>query len=630
MHNNKKSVLLVAMPFAGVTIPSIQLPVLEGYCKKRGILIESCHLYLKAAEIYGLQNYHFLIYPPHDSYTAQMVFSRYVFPEHWRKNEKRFEEYFQKHFTQPAHEPPFSFDDYVHRTDLFYHWALEHVPWRSFDIIGFTLNYGQLLPSLALAKKIKDIDPEKIIVLGGSRTTDTLGGRILQTFPAIDCIVSGDGEDALFHLATEYENHQTIPQVTYRTQEDIHWNKTDNTLDLNTLPIPSYDQFYKQLACTTADIQQYYHYYGRLPVEISRGCWWNRCTFCNLNIQHHCYREKSINRILEEIQWLSERYRMTEFQLIGNTLPKTGYRTLFEKLKHLGRDFSFFVEARAGQLTSQDYTLMKEAGFTSIQTGIESFSKTYLQKMNKGVRVIDNIAALKFCKENHIQNNYNLLVRYPNEDTADYEETKKTIQLFKAYLDAPQLCELRVMHGSTIQRHPEQFNIKRLKSAVIDQLMYPPEVLKQKISFFYDYTQNKPTTNHPWESLVAEWKKEQETSQREANTKHTMLDQFVFYFVDGGSFIKIYDKRDRQNVRIYVLNKLERQIFLSCIDIISFQELQKRFLNVPEFELIAILQSFEQNGLLYVEDENYLSLPLRCRIKDTAEKHIECLANISP
>ena len=82
--------------------------------------------------------------------------------------------------------------------------------------------------------------------------------------------------------------------------------------------------------------------------------------------------------------------------------------------------------------------------------------------------MIDNIAVLKFCKENGIKNNYNLMVRYPNEEQVDFDETKKIVQMLKGYLDAPQLCELRVMHGSLIQRHPEQFNIERLEHASID------------------------------------------------------------------------------------------------------------------------------------------------------------------
>jgi ribosomal peptide maturation radical SAM protein 1 len=630
MHDTKKTVLLVAMPFAGITIPSIQLPVLEGYCRERGISIETRHLYLKAAELYGLQNYQYLIYPPNDSYTAQMVFSKYVFPEHWRENEDRFQEFFNHHSVQNSQLPQFSFDEYVHRTDVLYQWILDHVDWRSFDLIGFTLNYGQLLPSLAVAKKIKELAPEKKIVFGGSRTVDTLGMNVLRAFEYVDFIVSGDGEDALYLLASDYEKYESIPHLIYRKGDHVQYNRSEAVVNLQHVPIPSFDQFYQELAATSEEIQQYFQYYGRLPVEISRGCWWNQCTFCNLNIQHHCYQEKSMSHILQEIRWLSERYHMMDFQLIGNTLPKTEYRVLFEKLKKLGRDFSFFVEARAGQLTSDDYTLMKEAGFTTIQTGIESFSHNYLQKMNKGVRVIDNIAVLKFCKENGIKNNYNLIVKYPNEEPVDFDETKKIVQTLKGYLDAPQLCELRVMHGSLIQRHPEQFNIERLEHAPIDLIMYPLEFLEKGFAFVYDFNQKTQTRDHPWESLVSEWKKERKILELEGITRQTTVDGLVFYFVDGGTFIKIYDKRDRQDIRIFVLNELERRVFLSCVDVVSLKELQKRFIDVPEFELIAILQSFEQNGLLFVEDDHYLCLPLRCRVQNTSEKREECLVNISP
>jgi ribosomal peptide maturation radical SAM protein 1 len=611
MHNEKKSVLLLAMPFAGITIPSIQLPVLESYCRERGITIETRHLYLKAAELYGLQNYHYLIYPPNDSYTAQMVFSRYVFSQHWRNNEDKFREFFNYHSVQNSQLPEFSFDEYVHRTDVLYQWILNHVDWRSYDLIGFTLNYGQLLPSLAIAKKIKELVPDKKIVFGGSRTADMLGMNVLRAFEYVDFIVSGEGEDALFLLASDYENYKSIPRLMYRIEDEVIWNKSDVIVDLNTVPIPSYDQFYQELASTSADVQQYYQYFGRLPVEISRGCWWNRCTFCNLNIQHQCYREKSVDRIIQEIQFLSERYHMMDFQLIGNTLPKIEYRTLFEKLKQLGRDFSFFVEARAGQLTSDDYTLMKEAGFITIQTGIESFSHHYLRKMNKGVRVIDNIAVLKFCKENGIKNNYNLMVRYPNEELVDFDETKKIVQMLKGYLDPPQFCELRVMYGSLIQRHPKQFNIERLDHAPIDLIMYPLDFLEKGFTFVYNFKRKILSTDYPWESLVEEWKKERESFELEGITRQTMINRLVFYFVDGGSFIKIYDKRDRKNIRIFMLNKLERALFLACVDVVSLQQLQQRFMNVPEFELIAMLQSFEQNGLVFVEDEHYVCLPLR-------------------
>ncbi len=51
-------------------------------------------------------------------------------------------------------------------------------------------------------------------------------------------------------------------------------------------------------------------------------------------------------------------------------------------------------------------------------------------------------------------------------------------------------------------------------------------------------------------------------------------------------------------------------VFLSCIDVISYQELQQKFSYVEEFQLNEILTSFEQSAIIFKEDYLYLSLPL--------------------
>jgi len=628
MPDEKKSVLLLSLPFAGLGIPSIQLPVLAGYLEERGITVHTRHLYLKAASIYGIQSYLALISPPNDSYTAQIGFSKYIFPDHWEKTQDVFRKYYEHHIVQT--EPLFTqcpFDTFVQNTDKVYQEILYKIEWHDYDLIGFTLNYGQLLPSLAIAKAVKNRFPEKQIILGGSRTMEMLGVNILNAFPFIDFAVSGEGEDALFKLANG-DPPASISQLIYRDKGTVRWNQSTTVIDFDTTPMPSYDSFYDELAGTTDDIKKYYQYYGRLPVEISRGCWWNRCTFCNLNVHHPSYREKSVKRIVEEIHTLSDRYKILDFQLIGNTLPRDDYRALFEQLTNLGRDFSFVVEARAGELTSQDYTLMKKAGFTIIQTGIESFSTHYLKKMNKGTRVIDNIAALKFCRENGIQNHYNLIVNYPNEDARDFKETQQIIRQIQSYLDPPQLCELRVMYGSPIQRCPEQFNIETLINAPIDRIMYPLEFLERGFAFVYDFKRKEPYQEQNWNALVTEWKTIREQAEREGIKNKSTIDRLVFYYVDGGTFLKVYDKRDPQNIRIFVLNEPERAVFLACVDVISLPQLQEQVPRIPEFELVAILQSLEQNGLVIEEEKQYLSLPLRYRERISSKQTKEYSADM--
>ena len=599
------------MPFAGTAIPAIQLPLLSGYLKKRNCNIKTCHLYLKAAEIYGLNNYNFLIYNPNESYTAQMVFSKYVFPEHWKNFKKKFENYFNKNIAKEGNlTGSFSFKEYIKKTDIFYNWVNKNIDWKSYDLIGFTLNYGQFLPSLAIAKKIEELYPEKKIVLGGSRTIGKLGINTLKAFDYIDFIVSGDGEEALFRLASDYNNYKKIPNLIYREGKKIFWNNSNVLVDLNTLPILDFNEFYTNLEKAGSDVKEYFILFGRLPVEISRGCWWNKCTFCSQKAIYKKYREKRIDNIVKEIKYLSDKYNILSFQLIGNTLPKNDYRILLKKLKELGKDFSFFVETRAGVLNCEDYTNLKGAGFNEIQIGVETFSPNYLKKINKGVFVIDNIAALKFCKENKIKVNYNIITNYPNEEKIDFKETKDNIDIIGKYLYPPHISFLAVEFGSDIFNNFKNYNIDFLDYTDIDKIMFPKEFLEKNISYIFNFKRKKKICENNWEDLIEKWNQNYYESEIEGLKRDTELDKFIFYYLDGKNYLKIYDKRNPKNIKIYVLDDLERKIFLFCNNVETFDDIKERFRNFDEKKLRIILDNFERKGLFLKEEDRYLSLPL--------------------
>lgn len=620
MNEDKKNVLLVSMPFAGITIPSIQLPILEGYLKERNIDIKTKHLYLKAAEFYELKNYDFLSNISGVSYAAQMAFSKYVFPENWDQRNENYKNYFNQILSGNIDgQKNFSYENYVKQTDNFLNWIIENVEWKNYDIIGFTLNYGQFLPSLAVAKKIKELNPDKKIVFGGGRTVGKLGVKVLEAFNFVDFVVSGDGEESLYLLAFDLTDCKSIPNLIYRNNGEINQNDSDSTVDLNSLPFLNFDSFYNDLWSSSEDVNMYFFHYGRLPVEISRGCWWNKCTFCNLNIQHPYYREKIVKRIVDEIKFLSDKYTMLNFQIIGNTLPKRDYRLLFEEIKKLGRDFNFFTEVRAGRLKSNDYKLMLEAGFTNIQVGIESFSQSYLKKINKGVRVIDNIATLKFCKEYGIRNDYNIIIDYPNEEKIDFEETKRNINYFFSYLDPPNINKLLVGYGSSIYNNPEMFNIDHFDYTDIDKLILPDEYLKKGFNFYFNSVKKGCPVENDWHSLIEEWKKIREHLEIEAVKSESRIDKLIFYYVDGRNFLKIYDKRDTKNINTFDLNEIEREIFLSCLDVISYQAIKELFPHIPDEQLKSILDTFKGKGIVFEEDDHYLALPLRCCI-DTRPK----------
>ena len=610
MQESKKTIL-VSMPFAETSIPSVQLALFDAYLKDRNVNITTKHLYLNAAEIYGLNNYNYLINSPNDSYIAQLAFSKYLFPIHWEKNLEKFRYYYENIITtDKKYKETLPFENYLSLTDKFYSYAIHPSNWEKFDIIGFTLNYGQFLPSLAIAKKIKEKYPKKIIVFGGSTTINELGKRVLNAFDWIDFIVSGEGEEALFLLSNEFENYSTIPGLIYRKNNDIIWNKNDNFIDINTLPYLDFKSYFQDLSIISDEVQQYYALFGRLPIELSRGCWWNNCTFCNISVYNKKYREKTVERFAEELNYLSETYKNLTFQVIGNTLPQNDYRKLCEKIISLGKDFNLYIEARAGQLKSDDYTLLKKAGFCNIQTGIEAFSSNYLKKINKGVKLIDNIAVLKYCKENSIYNNYNLIVNYPNEDHIDFLETIHNIEFIKDYIDPPQISQFVVGYDSPIYKNPQQFNIEKLEYKIIDTIMYPPEVLKNDFFFFNQFKRKKEIKENRWKSLVEDWKTIIENRGHEAVKRKTTIEKHVFYYIDGKTYLKIYDNRNHGNVMIYVLNSQEREIILACENIISLDTLKEKLSHISGNELNNMLKIFVEAGIIFKEEDLLLSLPL--------------------
>jgi coproporphyrinogen III oxidase-like Fe-S oxidoreductase len=256
---------------------------------------------------------------------------------------------------------------------------------------------------------------------------------------------------------------------------------------------------------------------------------------------------------------------------------------------------------------------LKKAGFNTIQTGIEAFSSNYLKKMNKGARVIDNIAALKYSKENGIFNNYNLIIDYPNEDPVDYQETLLNISYIKGYLDPPQISKFVVGFESPIYNNLEKFNIEKLENKIIDTLMYPTEILDKNFIFFNQFKRKKEIKDNQWKDLVSDWKKSIENRELNAVKRKTAVSKHGFYFIDGKDYLKIYDNRLSENVMIFVLNTQERDIIFACEDVISYSKLKEKLTKITESELKNTLKIFVEAGILFKEDDFYLTLPLNYR-----------------
>ena len=95
-----------------------------------------------------------------------------------------------------------------------------------------------------------------------------------------------------------------------------------------------------------------------------------------------------------------------------------------------------FYEVKAN-LKKAQVRLLRDAGVRVIQPGIESFSNDVLARMRKGVRGLQNIQLLKWCKEFGITPQWNLLWGFPHEPPEEYARMAALLPLL-THLTPPQ------------------------------------------------------------------------------------------------------------------------------------------------------------------------------------------------
>ena len=67
------------------------------------------------------------------------------------------------------------------------------------------------------------------------------------------------------------------------------------------------------------------------------------------------------------------------------------------------------------------------AGFKWIQVGCEALSDPLLARMNKGTTVLDNLRAMKYCTELHVNVFSNLILYHPKTTLSDVRETQRVL-----------------------------------------------------------------------------------------------------------------------------------------------------------------------------------------------------------
>jgi ribosomal peptide maturation radical SAM protein 1 len=585
-----------------------------------GIPVLAHHLYLHVAEAIGYRLYHAV---SERTWLAETVYGALLYPDRW----KSILDLFQREARRSSELRKLDFDWLVSRVKTATDEWLAATDWTGVRLVGFSNALCQFTACLYLARYLKESYAHLSIVVGGSAFSLPAGAAALTLFPQIDAVVFGEGELPLAHLVRhlvlEDRPMENLPPTDGILTRDSVQNSTLGQAffqleNLDDLPLPDFDDYFETLSGFNASKR----FFPTLPVEFSRGCWWQRdtgsgissgCQFCNLNLQWQGYRSKSADRVVSEVEELTRRHRLLSLAIVDNVLPKTANNDIFYGIHKLNRDLDLFAEIRATTPLAE-IERMHAAGLRTVQVGIEALSTPLLRKLGKGTTAIQNVEIMKHCEALGIANLSNLILHFPLSDAQDVEETLRVIEFARGFRP-PKPVAFWLGLGSPVERNPGAFGIRAVTNHPNWASILPSEVFRGIPLMVQSYRRAGLLSQHrlwkPVRSRLRAWSASYERLRRASPTEP------ILGYRDGGDFMMIRERRIGGDSVNHRLEGASHAIYLYCGHQRPLQQIIEHFSNVPADRITSFLRQMTSQGLVFSEGDRYLSLAIPVRRPET-------------
>ena len=376
----------------------------------------------------------------------------------------------------------------------FYERAAEDIFAQSPEAVGFTTLGCSFLFAVNVAARLKRLDPQLPIMLGGPHAT-MLSSEILNAYRQFDLVVRHEAEETFPQVLANLERRSfdKIPGVTWRAGKGGQIRVTAGAPkieDLDSLPVPLYDLY------PVRDLQL-----DLMRIEAGRGCPFD-CNFCSTaTFFQRSYRLKSPERLLSELDSLHERYGASEFKLDHDlfTVNRRKVLAFCEVLE--ARDYKWRVSARTDCVDDELLESMASAGCIGLYFGIETGSQRMQQLTSKRLK-LDGIERIFDVAQNlGIEITTSFITGYPEENREDQDASLDLMAgCFRRPQDAciPQLHILLPEPGTPLfaQHRPSlqydgystKFNARLLHEPDRDEILRFPDLY----STYYYYPAAMP------------------------------------------------------------------------------------------------------------------------------------------
>jgi hypothetical protein len=316
------------------------------------------------------------------------------------------------------------------------------------DIHLFTLNALTQYFASALAIRLRKAG-KKTAAGGPALTFEPLRALLLRA-GIFDAVVQGEGDSVVVPLvqALSADVAQPIAGVSWFERGTVVSLPTDAPIHLDRLPLPSF------AGTIVRDF---------VPILASRGCP-HKCSYCSEPSHWPTYRFRSVEGVVDEMQWAAREYRCASFHfhddLINGNMPWIDQFTSTLIERKLGFRWESFCSPDG--LTADRLESMRRSGCVLLKLGVQSFSPAVLHSMRRGQNVEFVKAAILAAVRSGISMHYDMLTCFPTESEEDHRLNLRTIEeIYAASTDvyfSPNPFYLSL--GSETMLLPDGFGLK--------------------------------------------------------------------------------------------------------------------------------------------------------------------------
>lgn len=318
------------------------------------------------------------------------------------------------------------------------------------DMVGFTATTSGFLDAYRHAVSIKAAYPETKIVFGGVHVS-ALGTRILESYPEIDYLVTGEGEQAMAGLVAGAPL-SGIQGVIFRnaTGEAKSGPPRVDMCDLDSLPFPAYHK----LAGFPQEFAAPLFNYPRAPsatIISSRGCPY-QCSYCDRSVFKKSFRFNTAQYLYEHMAFLKRDFGIRHIFFYDdlftfNRMRVEEFCDLLMK-KPLGMTFNCAV--RLGHIDDALLRMLKASGCWMVSLGIESGDPQILALHKAKVDLGEMKNAVRQVQKNGLRAKGLFMMGLPEENEASIKKTAEFIS--ELNLDDMNMTKFTPFPGSPIYK----------------------------------------------------------------------------------------------------------------------------------------------------------------------------------